>query len=52
VASRVVFSSIEVVSYNYNNDVKEDQAVRECSTNGEKINAYRIVVGKPEGKRQ
>jgi hypothetical protein len=22
-----------------------------CSTNGEKINAYRIVVAKPEGKR-
>jgi hypothetical protein len=25
---------------------------RECSTNGEKRNAYRILVGKPEGKRQ
>jgi hypothetical protein len=24
---------------------------RECSTNGEKMNAYRRVVGKPEGKR-
>jgi hypothetical protein len=24
---------------------------RECSTNGEKRNAYRILVGKPEGKR-
>jgi hypothetical protein len=23
-----------------------------CSTNGEKRNAYRILVGKPEGKRQ
>jgi hypothetical protein len=23
----------------------------ECSTNGEKRNAYRILVGKPEGKR-
>jgi hypothetical protein len=22
-----------------------------CSTNGEKRNAYRLVVGKPEGKR-
>jgi hypothetical protein len=22
-----------------------------CSTNGEKINAYRILMGKPEGKR-
>jgi hypothetical protein len=24
---------------------------RECSTDGEKRNAYRILVGKPEGKR-
>jgi hypothetical protein len=25
--------------------------VRACSTHGEKRNAYRILVGKPEGKR-
>jgi hypothetical protein len=25
---------------------------RACSTNGEKRNAYRVLVGKPEGKRQ
>jgi hypothetical protein len=24
---------------------------RECSTDGEKRNAYRMLVGKPEGKR-
>jgi hypothetical protein len=24
---------------------------RECSTNGEKMNSYRILVEKPEGKR-
>jgi hypothetical protein len=24
---------------------------RACSTNGEKRNAYRILVGKPDGKR-
>jgi hypothetical protein len=24
---------------------------RACSTNGEKTNAYRILVGKPEGRR-
>jgi hypothetical protein len=24
---------------------------RECSTNGEKRNAYKILVGKPEGKK-
>jgi hypothetical protein len=31
--------------------VKEDEKGRTCSTNGEKINVYRILVGKPEGKR-
>jgi hypothetical protein len=31
--------------------VKEDEMGKACSTNGEKTNAYRILVGKPEGKR-
>jgi hypothetical protein len=31
--------------------VKEDEMGRACSTNGEKRNAYRILAGKPEGKR-
>jgi hypothetical protein len=31
--------------------IKEDEMGRACSTNGEKRNAYRILVGKPEGKR-
>jgi hypothetical protein len=31
--------------------VKEDEMSRECSTNGEKRNAYMILVGKPGGKR-
>jgi hypothetical protein len=31
--------------------VKEDEMGRACSTNGGKRNAYRILVGKPEGKR-
>jgi hypothetical protein len=30
---------------------KEDEMGRACSTNGAKRNAYRILVGKPEGKR-
>jgi hypothetical protein len=29
----------------------KDEMGRACSTNGEKRNAYRILVGKPEGKR-
>jgi hypothetical protein len=29
----------------------EDEMGRACSTNVEKMNAYRILVGKPEGKR-
>jgi hypothetical protein len=31
--------------------VKEDEMDRVCSTNGEKRNAYKILVGKPEEKR-
>jgi hypothetical protein len=31
--------------------VKEDEIGRACSMNGDKRNAYRILVGKPEGKR-
>jgi hypothetical protein len=33
------------------NQVKEDEIGRACSTNREKTNAYRILVGNPEGKR-
>jgi hypothetical protein len=29
----------------------EDKMGGPCSTNGEKRNAYRLLVGKPEGKR-
>jgi hypothetical protein len=32
-------------------EVKEDDMGRACSTNVEKRNAYKILVGKPEGKR-
>jgi hypothetical protein len=31
--------------------LKENEMDRACSTNGETRNAYRILVGKPEGKR-
>jgi hypothetical protein len=33
------------------NQVKEDEMDRACSTIGGKRSAYRILVGKPEGKR-
>jgi hypothetical protein len=39
------------VKYNYNDEVKEDEIGRACSTNREKRNAYRILMGKPDGKR-
>jgi hypothetical protein len=35
----------------FRDKVKEDEMRRACSTKGEKRNAYRILVGKPEGKR-
>jgi hypothetical protein len=31
--------------------VKEDEMGKACSTNGDKRIAYRVLVGKPEGKR-
>jgi hypothetical protein len=37
--------------YNQNAQVKEDEMGMACSTNGEKRNAFKILVGKPEGKR-
>jgi hypothetical protein len=37
--------------YNYSNQVEEDEMGGPCSTNGEKRNAYRLLVVKPEGKR-
>jgi hypothetical protein len=39
------------LKYNLNNQIKEDEMGGECSMNGEKRNAYRIWVGKPERKR-
>jgi hypothetical protein len=37
--------------YNLNDEVKEDEMGGACRKNGEKRKAYRILVGKPEGKR-
>jgi hypothetical protein len=34
-----------------NDQVKEDQMGRACRTNDERRNAYRILVGKPQGRR-
>jgi hypothetical protein len=45
------FITCTFAKYNYNYQVKEDEMGGACSTNGEKSNAYRILVGKPEGKR-
>jgi hypothetical protein len=37
--------------YNSNDEVKEDEMGRACSTHGEKMNTYRILMGRSEGKR-
>jgi hypothetical protein len=39
------------IVYYFNFLSKEDEMGRTCSTDGEKRNAYRILVGKAEGKR-
>jgi hypothetical protein len=38
-------------THNYNDQVKEYEIGRACNTYGEKRNAYRFLMGKPEGKR-
>jgi hypothetical protein len=38
--------------YNWNDQAKEGEMGRACSTHDEKLYAYRILVGKPEGKTQ
>jgi hypothetical protein len=40
-----------LAKHNYNDQIKEEEMGRACSTNGEKMNAYRVLVGKREGKR-
>jgi hypothetical protein len=45
------FITLRFAKYHYNDQIKEDEMGRICSTNGEKRNAYRILAVKPEGKR-
>jgi hypothetical protein len=45
-AQRVLFAK-----YNWNVEVMEDEVGRGYSTNGDRRNAYRFMVGKPEEKR-
>jgi hypothetical protein len=45
--SQVVLSSMGLVSY----QGEDDGLGGVCSTNGGKRNAYRLLVGKPEGRR-
>jgi hypothetical protein len=45
------FITVLFARCNQNDEVTENEVGRVCSTNGEKRNLYRIVVGKPGGKR-
>jgi hypothetical protein len=40
----------KLAKYNENYEVKEDEMGKECSTNVERRNAYRILVRRSEGK--
>jgi hypothetical protein len=42
---------ILLAKHNYNDQVKDCEIGKVCSTNGEKRNACRLLVGEPEGKR-
>jgi hypothetical protein len=45
------FITCTLSKYNQNYQVKEHEMGRACIVTGEKRNTYRILVGKPEGKR-
>jgi hypothetical protein len=47
-----MWTRIQCVKYNQNNQVKEDEMGRACSTYGENRNPYMILVGKSERKRR
>jgi hypothetical protein len=40
------------IKYYYGDQIKEDEMGREYSTHAEMRNVYKILVGKPEWKRQ
>jgi predicted RNA-binding protein YlqC (UPF0109 family) len=42
---------VHFAKYNYKDLVEEDEMVRACFTDGEKRNAYRLLVGKPDGNK-
>jgi hypothetical protein len=42
---------VQCDSNKFDDQIKEGEMSRACSTNGEKRNTCRILVGKPEGKR-
>jgi hypothetical protein len=44
-----LYSSPSIIN---NDQIKEDKMGRTCSTDGEKRNACKILMGKPEGKRR
>jgi hypothetical protein len=44
------FRTCHFAKYNQNDQVKEDEMGRAYSMKGKKRNAYRILMGKPEGR--
>jgi hypothetical protein len=40
------------VKYNHSDEIKEDDIGRVCSMHREKMNAHRILVETPEGKKE
>jgi hypothetical protein len=51
VEDKLNMQAFRIFQYNQNEQVKENEMTRACSTNGEERHAHRILVGKPEGKR-
>jgi hypothetical protein len=50
-AGVLVPQDVKVINIFIRTVFEEGEMGRPCSTNGEKRNAYRLLVGNPEGKR-
>ena len=46
-----MIDKVFLIKYNSGDQIKRTDMGRACNTYGERIGAYRVLVGKPEGRR-
>jgi hypothetical protein len=49
--NKELLCSVFLTKHHSGDHVKKTEIIRACSTNGESRGAYRVLVGKPEGRR-